>query len=349
MSSILLLPGDGIGPEVIAAARTVLDAVHPGLEYTERPVGLAALRELGAPYEPDLIDVAMAARRRALRRGGRARPRRWRRAAARGGAVRAAQRARPLREHPADPAPACCRRDRRCARRTSTAPTSSWCASSTGGLYFGDRQLGADGAFDTCSYSRRQIERVVDARLRARANAARPARVGRQGERARDERAVAERGRRGRRRATRTSRSSTCSSTTPPCSCCSARRASTSSSPRTSSATSSATRSRCSPAGSGCCPSASFGDDGPALYEPAHGSAPDIAGDGSRTRAPRSSAQRCSRATRSATRTAAAAIEQAVDETLAAGIVTPDLGGSASTDDVTAAVIARLTIAAGRR
>jgi len=44
---------------------------------------------------------------------------------------------------------------------------------------------------------------------------------------------------------------------------------------------------------------------------------------------------------------AAAAIERAVDETVAAGIVTPDLGGAASTDDVTSAVAARLTISAG--
>ena len=93
--------------------------------------------------------------------------------------------------------------------------------------------------------------------------------------------------------------------------------------------------------GLGMLPSGSFGDDGPALYEPAHGSAPDIAGRGHREPVRRDPlARRCSRATRSATRRGAAAIERAVDDTLAAGIVTPDLGGTASTGDVTAAVAA---------
>ena len=40
------------------------------------------------------------------------------------------------------------------------------------------------------------------------------------------------------------------------------------------------TRPRCSPARSACCPTASLGGDGPGLFEPVHGSAPDIAGQG---------------------------------------------------------------------
>jgi isocitrate/isopropylmalate dehydrogenase len=49
---------DGIGPEVTAAGRTVLDAVHPGLEHKERPVGPAALREVTRDTLGDEDDAA---------------------------------------------------------------------------------------------------------------------------------------------------------------------------------------------------------------------------------------------------------------------------------------------------
>jgi 3-isopropylmalate dehydrogenase len=51
--NILLLPGDGIGPEVVGAARTVMDvaAEHFGvtLSYEERKIGGTAIREEGEP------------------------------------------------------------------------------------------------------------------------------------------------------------------------------------------------------------------------------------------------------------------------------------------------------------
>jgi 3-isopropylmalate dehydrogenase len=94
-------------------------------------------------------------------------------------------------------------------------------------------------------------------------------------------------------------------------------------------------------------PSASFSDDGPAMYEPAHGSAPDIAG--------RGVANPCAAILSAALllrhtlddEAGATAIEKAVDDVLEAGILTPDLGGAASTDDVTQAVLNVLT-ASGR-
>ena len=50
---ILLLPGDGIGPEVVGAARRVVDAAadHFDIEmrYEERRIGAAAISEEGAP------------------------------------------------------------------------------------------------------------------------------------------------------------------------------------------------------------------------------------------------------------------------------------------------------------
>ena len=51
---VLCMPGDGIGPEVMGEARRVLDAVNErfklGLETVEAPLGGAAYDEYGAPY-----------------------------------------------------------------------------------------------------------------------------------------------------------------------------------------------------------------------------------------------------------------------------------------------------------
>ena len=61
---ILLLPGDGIGPEVIEAARVVADAAadHFGVElsYEERKVGAAAIRAEGEPISDETIERARA-------------------------------------------------------------------------------------------------------------------------------------------------------------------------------------------------------------------------------------------------------------------------------------------------
>ena len=61
---ILLLPGDGIGPEVVGAARTVMDVVveHLGitLTYEERRIGGTAIREEGAPVSDETLEKAKA-------------------------------------------------------------------------------------------------------------------------------------------------------------------------------------------------------------------------------------------------------------------------------------------------
>ena len=44
---VTTIPGDGIGPEVAAAARRVVDAVCPGIEWVERSAGSVALAEHG--------------------------------------------------------------------------------------------------------------------------------------------------------------------------------------------------------------------------------------------------------------------------------------------------------------
>ena len=92
----------------------------------------------------------------------------------------------------------------------------------------------------------------------------------------------------------------------------------------------------------GVMPSASHSENGPSLYEPIHGSAPDIAVLGianpismilSVAMMLRDSFGRYEDAER---------IEHAVEQTLAAGILTRDLGGQASTKEMTEAIIERL-------
>ena len=92
----------------------------------------------------------------------------------------------------------------------------------------------------------------------------------------------------------------------------------------------------------GVMPSASHSENGPSLYEPIHGSAPDIAGLGianpismilSVAMMLRDSFGRYEDADR---------IEEAVETTLAAGILTRDIGGEASTKEMTEAIIERL-------
>jgi 3-isopropylmalate dehydrogenase len=61
---ILLLPGDGIGPEVVGAAREVIGAAaeHFGVEvrYEERRIGGTAIREEGEPVSRETLEAASA-------------------------------------------------------------------------------------------------------------------------------------------------------------------------------------------------------------------------------------------------------------------------------------------------
>ena len=54
---IVLIPGDGIGPEVAAAARVVLDAADVGIEWIEMPAGAAALETHGALLPTETLDA----------------------------------------------------------------------------------------------------------------------------------------------------------------------------------------------------------------------------------------------------------------------------------------------------
>jgi 3-isopropylmalate dehydrogenase len=92
----------------------------------------------------------------------------------------------------------------------------------------------------------------------------------------------------------------------------------------------------------GLLPSASIGGGGPGLFEPVHGSAPDIAGQGiANPLAMFLSAALMLRHGLGREREAAA-VESAVDRALDEGLRTRDLGGTASTAEATQAVLAHL-------
>lgn len=93
----------------------------------------------------------------------------------------------------------------------------------------------------------------------------------------------------------------------------------------------------------GLLPSASLGDGDRGLYEPIHGSAPDIAGRGVAN--PIGAVLSAAMLLRHSLRLGAEAdaLEAAVDDVIRAGPHTPDLGGSATTDDVRSAVVDRIS------
>jgi 3-isopropylmalate dehydrogenase len=92
----------------------------------------------------------------------------------------------------------------------------------------------------------------------------------------------------------------------------------------------------------GMLPSASLGDGGPGVFEPVHGSAPDIAGTGKANPLAMFLSAALMLRHGFGLETEAAAVESAVDGALADGLRTPDLGGEASTAEATQAVLQHL-------
>jgi 3-isopropylmalate dehydrogenase len=93
----------------------------------------------------------------------------------------------------------------------------------------------------------------------------------------------------------------------------------------------------------GMLPSASLGEDGaPGVFEPVHGSAPDIAGQGIANPLAMFLSAAMLLRHQFSMHDEATALESAVDRALAAGLRTPDIGGSASTAEAHAAVLEHL-------
>jgi 3-isopropylmalate dehydrogenase len=92
----------------------------------------------------------------------------------------------------------------------------------------------------------------------------------------------------------------------------------------------------------GLLPSASVGGSGPGLFEPVHGTAPDIAGQGIANPLAMFLSAAMMLRHGLGRQAEAAALESAVDRALDEGLRTRDLGGNASTAEATQAVLAHL-------
>ncbi|MGH2854856.1 MAG: isocitrate/isopropylmalate family dehydrogenase, partial [Solirubrobacteraceae bacterium] len=159
---IAILPGDGIGPEIMAATRAVLNAVGD-FDFDERPIGGASIDASGVP----LTEETLAACRRADAVllgavGGpkwestdpRApRPERGLLELRRGLGLYA--NVRPVRPLPQlyDASP---------LRRERIEDVDLLVVRElTGGIYFGEKTRTSEAASDLCSYNVKEIERVA--------------------------------------------------------------------------------------------------------------------------------------------------------------------------------------------
>jgi 3-isopropylmalate dehydrogenase len=144
--TVVLLPGDGIGPEVAREARLVLELLAPDVEIVERPVGGAAIRATGSPFPEETRDACLASV--AVLKAPVGDPE------FDGADVRPEQGLLALRAA----------LDTYANLRPAVADGIDVLIvrELVGGLYFGASGVREDGtAFDTCEYTPAQIERVV--------------------------------------------------------------------------------------------------------------------------------------------------------------------------------------------
>ena len=143
---IACLPGDGIGPEVLAQAVRVLENLPLEVELELLPFGGAAIDELGDPLPPETLAACHAAR--AVLLGAVGGPK-WD-----GGAVRPEQGLIGIRKALDVYA------NLRPARQGDVDLVIV--RELVGGLYYGARGVRDDGTvFDTCEYHPSQVERVA--------------------------------------------------------------------------------------------------------------------------------------------------------------------------------------------
>jgi 3-isopropylmalate dehydrogenase len=143
---VVLLPGDGIGPEVAAEARLVLEALVPEIELDERLLGGAAIRATGSPLPQETVDTCLSAV--AVLKGPVGDPE------FDAADVRPEQGLLALRAA----------LDTYANLRPAVLDDVDVLIvrELVGGLYFGARGTREDGTvFDTCEYHPRQVERIV--------------------------------------------------------------------------------------------------------------------------------------------------------------------------------------------
>lgn len=338
MPTIALLPGDGIGPEVAAAAQRVLEAVADDLTFEAHLVGGASIDAHGTAVTDEVMDAVKASD--AVLLGAVGGPQ-W--DSNDPAAVRPEQglfrlradlglyaNLRPIRPIRAlyDASP---------LKRERIEDVDMLIVRElTGGLYYGDRGRNHDGAYDTCVYSVAEIERI--ARVGFRAANSRVTSV--------DKANVLETSRLWRETVNRV-HAEEYPNIELEHQLVDAAAMRLIASPKhfdviltenmfgdiLSDEASMLTGSL------GMLPTASLGGDGPSLFEPVHGTAPDIAGRGIAN--PLGMILSAALLLRHGLgrEVEAAAVESAVDRALEAGIRPPDLGGTATTAETTEAVL----------
>ena len=338
-ATIVLLPGDGIGPEITAAAVDVLNTLGE-FEYDERLVGGASIDAHGSALTDEVLDACRRSDAILLAAVGGPR---W--DTTDPAAPRPEQGLLGLRKglglfanlRPVRPSPALL--DASPLKRERIEGTDLLVVRElTGGIYFGDSGLDGDTAHDTCTYSEGEIERI--ARVAFRLARTKVTSV--------DKANVLETSRLWRKVVERVAEGEEI--------------------PLDHMLVDNAAMQLVSrPAdfdvlltenlfgdilsdeaamltGSlGMLPSASLGDgSGPGLFEPVHGSAPDIAGTGTANPLAMFGSVALMLRHGLAMDDEAAALESAVDRALGDGLRTPDLGGDSTTDTATRAVLANL-------
>jgi 3-isopropylmalate dehydrogenase len=166
--AIVLLPGDGIGPEVVAAATQVLDAVGD-FSYEERLIGGAAIDAVGEPLPDATLHACRDADAVLLGAVGgprwdttdpaRPRPEQGLLGIRKGLGLFA--NLRPVRPQDAllDASP---------LRRERIEGTDLLVVRElTGGIYFGRKERQPDRATDVCTYTRTEVERIAHVAFRA--------------------------------------------------------------------------------------------------------------------------------------------------------------------------------------
>jgi 3-isopropylmalate dehydrogenase len=346
VSLIAVLPGDGIGPEITAEATRVLGAVchraGVSIELVPAPMGGCAIDQTGVPLPPATLDLCL--RSDAVLLGAVGGPK-WetlegsRRPEAgllglRKGLGTFAN-LRPVAPHP---------------RLIERAPLRPELLKGvdlvvvrelTGGIYFGVRGREGDKAFDTCTYTAGEVERVV--RLAFSMAQSRRRHVT-----SIDKANVLDTSRLWREVATRVSADfpevTLVHELVDAAAMRLIRRPADYDVIVTENLFGDILSDEASVlAGSiGMLPSASLGQGRRGLYEPIHGSAPDIAGRGIAN--PYGTILSVAMLLRHslAADEPARAIERAVAEAIDAGVIPADLGGSATTTDCGAAVVERL-------
>ncbi len=159
---IVLLPGDGIGPEIVAAARRVLEALGE-FEFDERIVGGASIDAHGTALTGEVLETCRAADAVLLGAVGgpkwdttdpdAPRPEQGLLGLRKGMGLYA--NLRPVRPSKALVASSPLREERIAGTDLLVVREL------TGGIYFGDSGRDGDSAHDTCEYSVAEIERIA--------------------------------------------------------------------------------------------------------------------------------------------------------------------------------------------